>query len=102
MPNNVERPTRVPMIPRNSRTLDALLDVVRQVEVRIVELVGGTLTLCVERTRANEEQRQQREREEGAENSRRAGPRSARHCHLVDQKFSSRLMLSTMPLAPTG
>ena len=41
MPNSVERPTRVPMIFRNCVDVDALLDVVGQVEVRVVELVGG-------------------------------------------------------------
>ena len=39
MPNSVDRPTRVPMICRNCRGVDALLDVVRQVEVRVVERI---------------------------------------------------------------
>ena len=59
------------MISRNLPNVDPLLDVVRQVEVGIVELVGGTLTLCVERTRADEEECQQRQRETGTEDSRR-------------------------------
>ncbi len=48
-----------------------------------MELVAGTLALCVERTRADEGEHQQRQRAEGTENSRRTGPSSARH-------FSSR------------
>jgi hypothetical protein len=43
-----------------SARLDCLLNVVRQVAVRVVELVGDTLTLCVERTRPDYEQHQQR------------------------------------------
>ena len=43
--------------------------------MRVVELVGGTLALCVERTRADEDEHQQRQREEGTENSRRTGPK---------------------------
>ena len=69
--------------------------------MRVVELVGGTLTLCVERTRADHEQHQQRQREEGTE---RAAERAEglRVIHLVDQKLISRLMWNTGPLAPTG
>ena len=40
MPNSVERPTRVPMISQELADVDAFLDVVRQVEVRVVELGG--------------------------------------------------------------
>ena len=90
------------MICRNCRGVDSLLDVVRQMKVRVVEFVGGTLTLCVERMGADADEHQQRQREEGSENSRRTGPGSARHVHLVDQKFISRLMWNTVPLAPTG
>ena len=83
-----------------SAGLDCLLNVVRQVAVRVVELVGGTLTLCVELTRLDREKHNQRQREQGAENGREA--RSASHLHLVDQKLISRLMWNTGPLAPTG
>ena len=62
--------------------VDALLDVVRQVKVRVVELVGGTLAPCVERTRADREGREQGQRDRGAEDSRRTGRRSASHLHL--------------------
>ena len=41
MPNSVERPTRVPMIFEERADVDALLDVVGQVEVRVVERVAG-------------------------------------------------------------
>ena len=70
--------------------------------MRVVELVGGALTLSAERTRADEEERRQRQRDAGTENSRRTGPGSASHVHLVDQKFISRLTWKTGPLAPTG
>ena len=82
--------------------VDALLDVVRQVEVRVVELVGGTLALCVERPRAGREDREQGQRDRGAEDGRRTGRRSASHLHLRVQKLISRLMWNTGPLAPTG
>ena len=80
MPNSVERPTRVPMISQELADVDALLDVVRQVEVRVVELVGGTLTLCVERTRADEESTSSVSATQGTENSRRTGRKVCESC----------------------
>ena len=71
--------------------------------MRVVELVGGALGPCVERARADDEERDSV--------SAKTAPRSAAerdeecaelHGHLVDQKFNSRLMWNTVPLAPTG
>ena len=70
--------------------------------MRVVELVGGTLALGVERTRADDEERQQRQRDDGTENAPPNGTKVCESCHLVDQKFISRLMWNTVPLAPTG
>ena len=88
------------MIFRKSLDVDALLDVVRQVEVRVVELVGRARSLRAERTR---------ERRPPAAPGRRRTRASAieRRDGLVDhalipQKFISRLMWKMLPLAPTG
>jgi hypothetical protein len=62
--------------------VDPFLDVVREVEVGVEELVGGTLTLCVERTRAAEEERQHRQCEEHTERNRRTERRPASHARL--------------------
>ena len=82
--------------------VDALLDVVRQVEVRVVELVGGTLTLCVERTRADRRQRQQGQRDSKAPRTAAERDEGLRVIFTCGQKLISRLMWNTGPLAPTG
>jgi hypothetical protein len=65
--------------------VDPLLDVVGQVEVRVVELVrgvGGRL--------------RRRQQEDDSQNAERAGH------HRTAQKFNSKLRWNTGPLAPTG
>ncbi len=52
---------------------DPFLDVVRQVEMRVVELAGGPLDPCVDRARADDDERDQRQREDGTEKRGRTG-----------------------------
>jgi hypothetical protein len=81
--------------------IDALLDVVRQVKVGVVEPGRGTLTTRMERAGLNPEDGQQRHRGGDGDSLCGTDRGFARHVPS-DQKFISRLMWNTGPLAPTG
>ena len=82
--------------------VDALLNVVREVEVGVEELVAGTLALRVERMRADEEEPEERQREATPSTAAERGKGLRIMVTSWDQKFISRLMWNTVPFAPTG